>query len=117
MNVNTLTASVLTPYGADPIGTKRPMLDFQDPANADKILPSYKRAGNPISSLLGVPPFGSQDPRAAAYEFRREVITFIAADDDGTGGEAWAAFWDEDGNVPDENGELSHENVTMTRIA
>lgn len=117
MNTLVLDAVKASPYGADPVGTKRPFTDFRSQTDPDKLLDGYMRdPGNPIANMLGLPRFN--DARDEIVGDRKVMVVLVNADDDDViSGETWAAFWHEDGNEPDDAGKLDAADVTITRIA
>lgn len=137
------TAAVVlaTPFAADPVGTKRSQMDFADDRENPRhyVAPYVGRVAGPLHQLLGLP-FLSDREAAAAIElgYNPSAIMMVLSDstdvvakivqDDGAiivndpeelnrvTGEVWAAFWDVDGNVADENSQLDASNTTLVRL-
>jgi hypothetical protein len=118
--MNTLVHEVATasPYGDDPVGTRRPLTDFRSEIDPSKYLAGYQRRNqDPIRELLGMPYF--DDARDDVIGDRQVTVVLVnAIDGEELSDETWVGFWDEDGNIVDEDtGELTADKMTVVRIA
>lgn len=118
MTLKTLEAVKASAYGADPVGAKRAMRDFQSKTDETRYLDGYQaRRPSPINEMLGLPMFGGDDVRDRLIGEREVMVTIQhSVDGDVQSDETWAAFWHEDGNEPNEEGALGADNVTLVRI-